>query len=140
MHDFDELETLIDEQLHALPRPPAPRTLLPRTLMAAATTDVRSVPGDWSPTDAWRLSAALALALVVLIATGLAGVRWAAGAQMTPVIEAVAAMAVVMRVLWNALFEPLVTYAILLVLLLAFAASAFWAAVRYVAFDGATHT
>jgi hypothetical protein len=62
------------------------------------------------------------------------------GGFLTPTVELAAAASIVMRVLWNVLVEPLVVYAILLVLLLAFALSALWTAFRLVTANGVSHS
>jgi hypothetical protein len=142
MRDSDDLERLIDRELRQLPRPRAPRTLLPRVMAAAHARGpvvARPLP-SLTAADGWRLALAAALALVV--AAGVTLFVWGglAGGPFAGLVERLAATAVLMRVLWDVLLEPVVTYAAVFVLVVAFAASACWSALRHLALEGASQS
>jgi hypothetical protein len=142
MPGFNDLERLIDRELRRLPRPHAPRTLLPGVMHAArARQSAKPTAPGLTAADGWRMSAAVALALLVLAGAGTVVLgSWVASGRLLSALQAVQAISVLMRVTWQALLEPIVTYAAVLFLLLAFASSALWAAFRYVAFEGVSHS
>ena len=132
-----DLERLLDRELKYLPRPAAPRTLLPRVM--AATTQARA-PGlaasgwsTWSP----GLQAAMVAGLLLAIA-GIAWLFLAPPAPVTDVTRAAGETAAVMRLFWDVLLQPVVTYVFVLGLALAMACAAAWAALEF-ALGGATH-
>ena len=132
-----DLEQLLDRELRELPRPQAPPTLLPRVLAAAARPAAHAAPATgwstWSP--AWQTAS---IALLVLFA---AGVSWLLAAPPAPVTEATRTAgetAAVMRLFWDVLLQPVVTYIFVLGLSLALACAAAWAALEF-ALGGASH-
>jgi hypothetical protein len=142
MPDFNDLERLIDRELRRLPPLHAPRTLLPGVMHAARARQSarRTAPGV-TAVDGWRMSAAVALALLVLVGAGTLVIgSWVGSGRLLAALQTVEGISVLMRVTWQALLEPIVTYAAVLFLLLAFASSALWAAFRYVAFEGVSHS
>jgi hypothetical protein len=142
MQDFNDLERLNDRELRRLPRPLAPRTLLPRVMHAAlARGPAERVASSLTASDGWRVSAAVALALLVVIGAGTLVIGSSlGGGRPLAVLQTVQGISVLMRVTWQALLQPIVTYAAVLFLLLAFASSALWLAFRYVAFEGVSHS
>jgi len=142
MRDFDDLERLIDRELRRLPSPRASETLLPR-VMAAAGAQSRPVVGRPAMPvhDVWRLAAAAAAALFVVLAGRAWSVHdWSIGGRMGDLVEAAATAAILARVFYQTLFEPLVMYAAVLVLVLAFVSSACWAALRSLALEGVSQS
>jgi hypothetical protein len=139
MHEFDDLERLIDRELRQLPAPRAPRTLLPQ-VMAAARVQRQPVPRPVAAaSDAWRVAAALIAGVIVVLSAGALSVEaWTAGGRLGSLLQAAATTAVLTRVVWEMLLEPLVTYAVVFVLVLSFAVSACWAAFRSLALEGAS--
>ncbi len=142
MPDFHDLERLIDRELRRLPRPPAPQTLLPRVMQAARVREsAERVAPAVTAADGWRIGAAVALALLVLVGAGTWVIgSWFGSGRLIATLQTIEGISVLMRVTWQALLEPIVTYATVLFLLLAFASSALWAAFRYVAFEGVPHS
>jgi hypothetical protein len=141
----------LDQALQALPTPRAPRTLLPRVMAAveAQPEPVRGRPWfTWAPE--WQ---ALSLtAVVVLVATAAflapyADVAWTFGfgvlERVRPdaasgVHDAVA-FATAARMLWQALFQPVLGYVVIWILLMSLACAAFGAALS-VALGGASQS
>lgn len=132
--DPHELEQLIDRELRQLPARRAPRTLMPRVMEAART----GRPAPSAPAWPGRLAAA---AMVIC----LAAMPWILGSSLVferigSVLDVTTGIAALMRVLWRALFEPVVTYAAVVLLLMAFLSAAFWKALRIVALEGASQS
>jgi hypothetical protein len=133
MREDHELARLIHRELRQLPPPRAPRSLRPR-VMAAVQQRPRT---PWS----WRLVAALVLPPAAAIAIALAA--RAAASDVTSfwsLMEIAGAISVLARVMWEALVQPVVTYAIVFFLVAAFAGSAIWTAFRCLAFEGVSQT
>ena len=143
MRDSDDLERLIDGELRQLPVPRAPRSLLPRVMAAvSARGSVAARPRpSVTAADGGRLVLAAALALLV-VTTGATLFVWdgLVGGPFAGIAERLAQIAVLMRVLWHFLLEPVVTYAAVFVLVVAFAASACWSALRHLALEGASQS
>jgi hypothetical protein len=148
----DDLERLIDRELHAVPAPRAPRTLLPRVMAAVARRRVRPwYERGWAEWPAvWQFASLVAL---VALFTGI-GAAWpqladAASAYrvdvsaLLPSQVLVAAGTVnqaldVVRVLWRALVQPLSPYLVAFIVTMFFACLAFGTALDRVALGGAS--
>ena len=135
--DPADLERLLDRELKQLPRPGAPRTLLPRVMAATAHAPAPALPASgwstWSP----GLQAAMVAGLLLAIA----GIVWlflAPPPPVTDVTRTAGETAAVMRLFWDVLLQPVVTYVFVLGLALAMACAAAWAALEF-ALGGATH-
>lgn len=130
-----DLERLLDRELKQLPQPVAPRTLLPRVM--AATVEAPALPASgwstWSP--GWQAAAVAGLLLAI---AGLAWLFLAPPAPVTDVTRTAGETAAVMRLFWDVLLQPVVTYVFVLGLALAMACAAAWAALEF-ALGGATH-
>lgn len=146
-----ELERLVDRELHALPTPSAPATLLPRVL--AATTGRGRAPWHvrgWAAwPNRWRAAAVVALvALVVgagLLVSGLIGAPGAVPLEGRAMLGRIAAAAsfvhqasAVMRLVWQLLFEPVAAYLLVLSLSFSLACAGLWTALNRVALGGAS--
>jgi hypothetical protein len=143
-----ELEQFVDAELKRLPAPRAPRTLLPRVL-ADATAEPRRHPArGWSVWPrAWQLAGG-SIAAVFLI--GVWRLVSLAGPYLTPLLSnstvdrttAVTRraddIAVVVRVLWETLIQPVATYVSILAISLALACALLWTAVERLAPGGAS--
>jgi hypothetical protein len=131
--DPHELERLVDRELRALPEPRAPRTLVPRVMQATRT-------GRPSPSSsAWP-----GIVLVLAVVACIAAVPWVVGSSVAlegllAALKTASLAMSLMQVAWRALFEPVVTYAAVVLLLTAFLCSALWKALRFVASEGASH-
>jgi hypothetical protein len=132
--DPRELEQLIDRELRELPAPRAPRTLMPRVMEAARTGRVPRTAPVWPGVLAVAALVAAIAAVPLMLGPTLA-FEW-----MAAVLDVVSGVAALMRVLWRALFEPIVTYAGVLLLLSAFFCAAIWKALRLVAMEGASQS
>ncbi len=122
--DPAEVDRLLDRELADLPRPRAPRTLLPR-VMAAAAAPAHAATGWFTWPRAWQAaSVAAALAVTALVA-------WLAMAPPAGVVNAAQgagqALAVV-RVLWDVLVQPAAVYLFVIGILFTLACAAAWAA------------
>lgn len=131
MNSF-ELERLVNRHLRALPMPRAPRTLLPRVLAAARAWSERPWYGrEWLTWPLiWQIGS---VALLVLTIGG--------GAVAVPTIQSIVAeatssigsmieidlpqltggvdvSATALRVIWHALVQPFLPYALVIVLLM----------------------
>jgi hypothetical protein len=133
--DPADLERLLDRELKQLPRPHAPRTLLPRVL--AATIDRADSPaltGWFTWPRAWQAGSVAAVAL--LIATA-----WTfmvtPPRPVTNIARTAGETATIMRALWQVLLQPVATYVLVLGVMLALACAAAWAAFE-VALGGAS--
>jgi hypothetical protein len=151
MHRGD-LKAIVDEGLRQLPAPKAPPTLLPRVMAVVAEWAARPwyTRAWFTWPAAWQV-ASIAL-LIVLIAGGallqtrlqgaLQGAptpEFAAGvtARVVGVERGAEAAARAATVLWHALFEPVATYAVALVVMLSLACAIVGAALNRVAVGGA---
>jgi hypothetical protein len=131
-----DLERFLDRELKQLPRPDAPPTLLPRVMEAARRAGDPSPVTGWSTWSAgWQAAGVAALMFVI------AGVVWLLSAPPEPVSDmtrTAGETAAVMRLFWDVLLQPVVTYIFILGLSLALACAAAWAALEF-ALGGATH-
>jgi hypothetical protein len=132
--DPHELERLIDRELRALPGPRAPRTLVPRLMQAVRTGRPAPVPSVWP-----------GIVLVMSVMACIAAIPWIVGSsvaleKLLAAVKTVSLAISIMQVAWRALFEPIVTYAAVVLLLTAFLCSALWKALRFVASEGASHS
>jgi hypothetical protein len=131
-----DLERFLDRELKQLPRPDAPQTLLPRVMAAARHAGDPSRATGWSTWPAgWQAASVAALMFVI------AGVVWLLSAPPEPVSDmtrTAGETAAVMRLFWDVLLQPVVTYIFILGLSLALACAAAWAALEF-ALGGATH-
>lgn len=122
--DPAEVDRLLDRELADLPRPRAPRTLLPRVMAAAAAP--APVATGWFTWPRAGQAASVAAALVVT-----ALVAWLAMAPPPRVVDAAQgageALAVV-RVLWDVLVQPAAVYLFVIGILFTLACAAAWAA------------
>ena len=134
--DPADLERLLDRELKQLPRPLAPRTLLPRVMTATAAASQAPAATGWSTwSAAWQAAAVATLLLFV------AGLSWLIAAPPAPVSAATRTAgetAAVMRLFWDVLLQPVVTYIFVVGVALALACAAAWAAFE-LALGGATH-
>ena len=126
----------LDRELAALPRPRAPRTLLPRVL--AATVDRPPLPAatGWLTWPlGWRIASGVPLLALI------AGIWMLVTSPPTGISEAAhtaGQAATVARVLWDVMAQPLATYLFVLGISLAFACALAWAALE-AALGGASH-
>lgn len=124
-----DLNQLLDRELRALPGPRAPRTLMPRVLAAAAAAERRAASASgWSTWPAaWRAaSAVVGVAGVTLLA-------WLLMAPAAPLADARTAAGegvAVMRVLWDAVLQPVSGYLLVVGVVFALACAAVWAALE----------
>ena len=132
MDDLD-LERLVDRELKQLPLPPAPRTLLPRVMAAAAT--VRPVAWYRRPWLEWPWAIQ---ALSVVIFGSLAAGGWSLWNQAPELASRVNQTAAVSRALWNVLFGPITFVVVALTIVVGLACAAAWTAVTRVTFGGAS--
>jgi hypothetical protein len=145
----DPPDLKLDRALQSLPTPRAPRTLLPRVMAAveAQPAPVRGRPWfTWAPE--WQ--AVSLTAVLVIIATaafiaphadtalrfGVALLERVTPEGATGVHDAVA-FASASRMLWQALFQPVLGYVVIWILLMSLACAAFGAALS-VALGGAS--
>ena len=137
MTDPADLERLVDRELHALPAPRAPRTLLPRVMAAVDIAAHR--PWYARPWFEWPVAWQLVSALVLLgvVAAGSVVLPQAREAVMTlsfvadvqgDVTEStrdVEVAATALRVLWRTLLAPVVPWAFGLITLMCAACAVF---------------
>jgi hypothetical protein len=130
-----DLDDRLDRELKALPRPRAPRTLLPR-VMAATVNRPQPAATGWSTWPlAWRAASGVALLLVVV------AVYLLTSTPPEPVTSAATRaneIATVARVFWEVLAQPVATYLFVLGISLALACALAWAALE-AALGGASH-
>ena len=154
MHPID-MERLADRKLRELPVPRAPQTLLPRVMLAVQQWTLRPwyARAWFTWPAAWQVSSIAAL--ILLVATGAAllpdaqAAAVGAAARLAPpgavrdlagVAQNVAAMMTAAQLLWRTLFEPLVKYVLVLVVLMGLACAALGSALNHVAFGGTSHS
>ena len=132
-----DLERLLDRELQQLPRPPAPGTLLPRVMTAIGDpSSLRPPATGWSTWPAgWQAGSVAALIVLVSVMSWLVADPPAPVSEMTRTAGETAA---VMRLFWDVLLQPVVTYIFVLGLSLALACAAAWAALEF-ALGGASH-
>lgn len=146
----DELERLADRALRRLPGPRAPHTLLPAVM--AAVRQWADRPWYSRAWFTWPLGwqVVSVAALLVLVAGGAMvapRVQGAASSAITAVqmvfgdvpdvarpVETTASTA---RILWRTLFEPLATYALVVVVLMFLACAVFGTALNHVVIERA---
>ena len=146
--DFQDLEHLVDRELKRLPAPRAPRTLLPRVMLAVNARRAQAPVPDWMTWPiSWQVGS---LAAVVLIAIGLWRVLpWAVaaigglvidpsttlGAQIGSVVEQLQAFAGAGRVIWRVL-GPLAIFAVGFIAVMMAACAVFGTALGRIAWGG----
>jgi hypothetical protein len=141
----------LDRALQSLPTPRAPQTLLPRVMAAveAQPEPVRGRPWfTWDPEwQAVSLTAVIVLVAAaaflaphadMVLAFGVALLERVRPDAATGVHEAVA-FASATRMLWQALFQPVLGYVVIWILLMSLACAAFGAALS-VALGGASQS
>ena len=129
-----DLDERLDRDLQALPRPRAPRTLLPRVL--AATVERGPAATGWFTwSRAWQAGS---IATMVVLVAGLWIFLTAPPAPVANMACAAGETATVMRALWEVLLQPVATYVFALGVSLAIACAAAWALFE-VALGGASH-
>jgi hypothetical protein len=149
-----DLETVFDRQLHRLPRPSAPDTLLPRVMAAVRAWSTRPwYQRTWFTWPIGLQAASLALFAGVLLGAGLA-LPWgyfamdrvadtavAAATRDVPDLSArmVAAMSAA-QVLWHALVHPVLVYAAIVVCVLFAACVTVAVALNHVVFGRTVHS
>lgn len=132
-HADPELDPRLARELARLPRPRAPQTLLPRVL--AATTRRPAATGWFTWPRHWQAASVATLLAFV------AGVAWLFSAPPAPVsdvAESAGQTATTVRVLWDVVIEPAVTYVAIVAMVLTLVCAAAWAALD-VALGGASH-
>jgi hypothetical protein len=132
-----ELERFVDVRLRSLPAPSAPPTLLPRAIAAASAWSQRPwYAREWFAWPAGWQIASMALAMLVVVA-GLLLVPAAVSALDVITARIVAPVAVpipklagwvavsvtVLRVVWQALVEPFLPYAFVIVVVMCVASA-----------------
>ncbi|HEY0876441.1 MAG TPA: hypothetical protein VGD94_23405 [Vicinamibacterales bacterium] len=131
-----DLDDRLDRELKALPRPRAPRTLLPRVLEATVHRPQPAAASGWSTWPvAWRLASIIAL--LVVIGTGYL-LTSAPPQPLSNAAERAGEVATVARVLWEVMAQPVATYLFVLGISLALACALAWAALE-AALGGASH-
>lgn len=135
--DPADLDQLLDRELKQLPRPRAPKSLLPRVMEAAAEPVARpSTATGWSTWPrSWQIGAAAALALAVYAVSALITAPPAGAVEAT---RTAGEAATLVRVLWDVFLQPVATYMFVLGVALAFACAVAWAGFE-VALGGASH-
>jgi len=147
--DEHDLETRVHRELERLPAPRAPHTLLPRVM--AAVQDWASRPWYARAWFTWPLGwQVVSVAALVLLITGTV--------LLAPRVEAAAAGAIASvqarfvspvpdveppvaatsaRILWRTLLEPLVNYAVVIIVLMFLACAVFGTALNHVVIERA---
>ena len=132
-----DLDQLLDRELKRLPRPRAPRTLLPRVIAATIdrASDVSAATGWSTWSRAWQLGS---VTCVLAVLVGIWLLLPAAPREITDATRTAAETATVIRVFWQVLFGPIAIYIAVLGVALTLACAAAWAAFE-VALGGASH-
>jgi hypothetical protein len=135
--DPADLERLVARELADLPRPRAPRTLLPRVLAATAQQHAPvAAPTGWSTWPlAWQ---AAAIAGLLLLVVGAPMLLSSPPAEVSNTARKVADAATVVRAFWDLLLQPVATYVVILAVSLTLACAAAWAALEF-ALGGPSH-
>ena len=147
--DPADLERLVDRELHRLPQPRAPRTLLPRVMAAIEQSAQRpwyartwlTWPVGWQVASVIVLlgtaaGAAMLLPTVMSAASALTIVADVRG-DVAETAQDVEVATTAVRVLWRALVAPVVPYAFGLVLLMCVACAIFGTALNHLVFGKA---
>lgn len=119
-----DLDQRLDRELARLPRPRAPRTLLPR-VMAAVASPAASGWSTWS--RAWQ-----AASLIVVLAAG-GIVAWLLTSPPPPVAasaESAGQAIAIGRVLWDVVLRPAAFYLFAVGIVLTLVGAAVWAALE----------
>lgn len=131
-----DLENRLDRELKALPRPRAPRTLLPRVLEMTVNRPQDAAASGWFTWPlAWRFASVVAFLVVI------GGGYLVASAPPQPLSDAAeraGEVATVARVFWEVMAQPVATYLFVLGISLALACALAWAALE-AALGGASH-
>lgn len=131
-----DLDARLDHELHDLPAPRAPRTLLPRILAATVERAPQLQPTGWFT---WPLAWRIASVVLLLAAGGGAWMLFAAPpAPVSHAAETAGEIATVARVLWDVMAQPIASYLFVLGISLALACALAWAALE-AALGGASH-
>jgi len=131
-----DLDDRLDRELKALPRPRAPRTLLPRVLEMTVAQPPHAAASGWSTWPlAWRLASIVALLVVIGGGYVMAS---APPARLSNAAERAGEVATVARVFWDVMAQPVATYLFVLGISLALACALAWAALE-AALGGASH-
>jgi len=142
-----DLDRQLDEALHQLPGPRAPRTLLPRVMAAAAQrAEVPWYARGWSAwSRGWQLASALAACLVVVggfvalrvfesaLQVSTSPMARLATGQAATLLEQIRAASALFRVTWQVLIEPIGLFVLALSVVMMLAVAALWTALDRVA-------
>ncbi len=125
--DPAELDRLLDRELTALPRPRAPRTLLPRVMAAAATPAAPAATGWFTWPRAWQAAGAgAALAFAALVGW----LTLSPPAGVTEATRGAGEAFAIVRVLWDVVVQPAASYLFVIGILFTLACAAAWAALE----------
>ena len=131
-----DLDDRLDRELKALPRPRAPRTLLPRVLEMTVDRPQSAAASGWST---WPLAWRLAFMVAVLAVFGGGYLMASAPPEgVSSAAERAGEVATVARVFWEVMAQPVATYLFVLGISLALACALAWAALE-AALGGASH-
>jgi hypothetical protein len=131
-----DLDDRLDRELKALPRPRAPRTLLPRVMEMTANRPQHAAASGWST---WPMAWRLASIVVLLFAMGAGYLLISAPPQpLSHAAERAGEVATVARVFWDVMAQPVATYLFVLGISLALACALAWAALE-AALGGVSH-
>ena len=149
---MDELEQDIDRELKRLPEARAPRTLLPRVLLAVASAE----PAPWYA-RAWftwpREYQVYSAALLALVMAGLwflipSGQQWVvdvaapvasrASSRLAVTLDWAGQVAALGRVMWHVVLQPIALSFLALAVVVSLLCAALWTAVNRVALGGAS--
>lgn len=123
-----DLDERLDRELSELPRPRAPRTLLPRVLAATVDAVPRAAASGWTTWPlAWRVAS------IVLLIVSCAGISMLASTPPQSVSHATQTareIVTVVRVIWELMLQPVATYLFVLGISVAFACALAWAALE----------
>ena len=145
----EELERLVDRDLKRLPAPRAPHTLLPRVM--AAVQEWASRPwytGAWFTWPrGWQVASVAALVVLITgaalaaphVESSAAGAIASVQARFVSAVPAVEApvAATSAGILWRTLLEPLVNYAVVIIVLMFLACAVFGTALNHVVIERA---
>ena len=134
--DPADLDPRLDRELQQLPRPRAPRMLLPRVLAATVARAEAPAPTGWFTWPrAWQAGS---IAGVAALVSGLWMFLAAPPQPVTEIARTAGETATVMRAFSQVLLQPVATYVLALGVTLALACAAAWAAFE-LALGGASH-
>ena len=123
-----DLDDRLDRELKALPRPRAPRTLMPRVLAATVNREARAAATGWFTWPLWWRIASV-VGLVALVA-GVSVFLSSPPQRLSEAAETAGKAATVARVLWEVMAQPVATYLFVLGVSLALACALAWAALE----------